>query len=136
MSLLLDSDVLLDVALQRQPHFPNSRAVLDWCELHPGEGFVAWHTIANFYYIFSREQDEIAAREFIEDLLEFVEVANVATPQAKHAIALPMADFEDALQVAAAVSAGVDYIVTRNVADYGGSPIPALTPTDVLPHLP
>jgi uncharacterized protein (DUF433 family) len=44
MNLLVDSDVLLDVATHRQPHFGDSKQVLDWCELHERNTFVAWHT--------------------------------------------------------------------------------------------
>jgi predicted nucleic acid-binding protein len=136
MILLLDCDVLLDVALNRQPHFDDSRSILDWCEQHPGAGVVAWHTLANIFYIFSKDSGAAAAKEFIEDLLGFIEVAAVQTAQAKHALALAMPDFEDGLQVAAAVSAGADFIVTRNVGDYAGSPIAARTPTTMRPLLP
>lgn len=133
MTVLLDCDVLLDVALDRRPFVTDSRAVLDWCERHPGSGFVAWHTLANFYYLL---KDAARARQFIQDLFVFMEVAGTGTAQAKHALALPMSDFEDALQAAAAVQAGVDYIITRNIADYRNSPIPALLPPDFLAQAP
>lgn len=136
MKLLLDCDVLLDVATRRPPHFVDSRAILDWCTSHPGDGFVAWHSLSNFYYIFSGSIGVVAARQFIVDLLTFIEVAPVETAQAKHAAALSMSDFEDAMQVAAAVSAGVDYVVTRNVGDYTASPVPAISPAGILSRLP
>jgi predicted nucleic acid-binding protein len=136
MKLLIDCDVLLDVATRRTPHFAASRAVVDWCTGHPRDGFLASHTLSNFYYIFSRSHGEAAAREFIIDLLSFMEVAPVGTAQAKHAAALPMSDFEDAMQVAAAISAGVDYLVTRNIADYPVSPVSAILPAEILARLP
>ena len=55
-----------------------------------------------------------------------------APAHAKHALTLPINDFEDAMQAAAAVEAGVDFIVTRNVADYVNSPIPAHRPAAFL----
>ena len=53
----------------------------------------------------------------------------------RYAAALPMADFEDALQVAAARACGVRYIVTRNVRDYARSPIRAVDPQEALREL-
>ena len=68
--------------------------------------------------------------------LAFVEVAPTGTAEAKHALALGMSDFEDAMQAAAAVQAGVDFIVTRNTGDYGSAPIPAITPDEFLAYSP
>jgi hypothetical protein len=61
-----------------------------------------------------------------------VEVVATGTAQAKHAMALSMGDFEDALQSAAAVQAGVDYIITRNTSDYISAPIQAIPPVDFI----
>jgi predicted nucleic acid-binding protein len=41
-----------------------------------------------------------------------------------------MRDFEDAMQVAAALSGNVDVIVTRNVMDYRQAVIPAISPKE------
>ncbi len=43
-----------------------------------------------------------------------------------------MPDFEDAVQLAAAMASGLDAIVTRNGDDYTLAPIPILTPTEFL----
>ena len=53
----------------------------------------------------------------------------------RYAIDLPMADFEDALQVAAASACGARSIVTRNARDFARSPIPAVTPAEALARL-
>ena len=134
MRILVDCDVVMDVATGRMPFAVDSVAVLDWCERHPGSGFVAWHTAANLHYLMRK--DDAAARQFIQDLVAFVEVVPAGTAEMKHALALQMSDFEDALQAAAAVHAGVDHIVTRNVADYGSSPVPAILPADFLAQAP
>ena len=49
--ILVDTDVLLDVALDRAPHVEAAAALLDYLEQHPGVGFMAWHTVSNFYYL-------------------------------------------------------------------------------------
>ncbi len=132
MKVLIDCDVLIDVGTGRMPHVADSRRVLDWCVRHYGSGFIAWHTIANVYYMLQKGGKSLTARQFIHDLLAFLEVIPSGTSAAKHALALPMADFEDGLQCAAAVQAGVDFIVTRNIRDYAAAPISAILPGDFL----
>ena len=48
MIILIDTDVLIDVALDREPFAENAAALLDRLEQDPGKGFVAWHSISNF----------------------------------------------------------------------------------------
>ena len=130
MRLLLDCDVLLDVLLAREPHLEESAEVLDWAEAHPGSVAVAWHTLANLHYLSSD-----GARGFIRELLEFARVPRTGTAEMVEALELPLADLEDAMQVAAAGSFGAQVIVTRNLRDFRDSPIQALSPPDVLPLL-
>jgi predicted nucleic acid-binding protein len=129
---LLDSDVLIDFAIDREPFVVESDAVLVWCEKHPGSGVVAWHTVANFYYIVRKELGGPSTRKLIQDLLEYVDVISTGTAGIRYALTSPITDFEDAMQAAAAVSAEVDYIITRNTPDFSNSPIPAISPADFL----
>ena len=62
-------------------------------------------------------------------------VAPADSQALRYAVSLPMADFEDAMQVAAAKACGARYIVTRNVRDFARSPIPAITPGEALAQL-
>ena len=123
MKLLLDTDVLLDIALQRAEFFQDSARVLDWAEAAPGQAAVAWHSLSNLAYLVRPD-----ARPFLRDLLQFVEVAPTTTEDARHALSLSFSDFEDALQVAAAQSFSASFIITRNLTHYRRSPIPALAP--------
>ena len=133
--MLLDTDVLIDVALDRLPHAEEATEVLDRLQRGPKKAFVAWHTLSNFYYLVAPRRTGIGAREFVEHLTRFVAVIPSGTDAIKYAAGLPMADFEDAMQVAAARACGARYIITRNVSDFRRSPIPALTPRDALDTL-
>ena len=48
------------------------------------------------------------------------------------ALALPLSDFEDAVQVAAAFRIDAEYLVTRNEQDFRGASIPTATPGTIL----
>ncbi|MDX2227918.1 MAG: PIN domain-containing protein [Verrucomicrobiae bacterium] len=125
MRLLIDCDVLLDVALGRTPHSRDSGSVLTWAEKNPGQSAVAWHSLANLHYLTDGK-----ARHFIFDLLHFVEIAPVSTSLMQQALSLPMNDLEDAMQSVCASAFGAQLIVTRNIKDYQKSPVPALKPVD------
>jgi hypothetical protein len=129
MKVLLDCDVLLDVALNREPFVENSAKVLRWAEAE-GDAAVAWHSLANCAYLLKNN-----GREFLAGLLQIVEVAPLATADAQRALGLPMPDLEDAMQAASALSCGAYYIITRNLRDFIHSPIPAISPEGLLHRL-
>lgn len=122
MKALLDTDILLDVALERPAFVSLSADVLRWAE-RGGSAAIAWHSVANCAYLLSND-----GRAFLRGLLEIVDVAPVAKREALRALELPMSDLEDALQAVSALAWGADLIVTRNLADYRRSPVPAVDP--------
>jgi predicted nucleic acid-binding protein len=132
---LIDTDVLIDVAMQREPHVAASAGLLSAIEQRRATGFVAWHSLSNLHYLLRPTHGSRAAKEFLRDLLLFVDVAQTSTAAAAYAIGLPLRDFEDALQVAAAAASGADMIATRNIRDYAGSPVKADTPANLLQRL-
>ena len=110
--------------------------MLNLMRQHAGEdAFIAWHTASNLYYNAHRALGGPSARAFITALLNFVELAPTTTDDLRYALDLPMTDFEDAMQVAAARACDAQFIVTRNVRDFAGSPIPALSPAQALAEL-
>jgi predicted nucleic acid-binding protein len=97
---------------------------------HPGVGLVAAHSLATFSYLVGRASDATRARQFIADLVGGLDIARVDNEEVKRALALPLADFEDALIAAAAEGSGATHIVTRNTADFRRSPVTPITPED------
>lgn len=128
MIVLIDTDVILDIALKRDPFYKDSVKLINLVENNKILGFVAWHTLSNFYYLTAIGSGKEKAKQFINDLLEFVNVAETNTESAKRTIQLKVPDFEDALQITAALACDAHFIITRNVKHYKNSPITALTP--------
>ncbi len=129
MRILIDTDVLLDVALDRLPHVEDSAAVLRWAE-SSGRAAVAWHSLTNCAYLLKG-----SGRSFLDKLLTIVRVSPTGDAEARRAMQLPIQDLEDAFQVAAAVAWGAELIVTRNLADFKNSPIRAVSPATLLKKL-
>lgn len=133
--MLLDTDVLIDVALDRRPHSDPASEILDRLENGRQNAFIAWHTVSNFYYLVARSRGGRSTRDFIIELTRFVSVSKTGTEGIRYAVSLPVTDFEDAMQVAAARACGARHIITRNVKDFVLSPIPAITPQEALRQL-
>ena len=133
--ILLDTDVLIDVALDRRPHSGPASELLDRIEQGAEDASIAWHSVSNLYYMVAPARGGVRTRDFIVHLTRFVAVAATGTEAIRYAAELPMTDFEDAMQVAAARACGAGHIVTRNVRDYERSPIPAVDPQEALSGL-
>ena len=130
MRLLIDINVLLDVALQR-PAAPASARLLALCG-RQHEAWLAWHSIATLDFLIERQTPAVSSRDFIRGLLDWADVAAAGKADALAALELPLIDFEDALQVAAAMACGAQFIVTRNECGFRKSPVPSLSPDSFL----
>ena len=130
--ILLGTDVLIDIALDRHPHSGPATDLLDRIEHGAESAYIAWHSVSNLYYIVAPARGGVSTRDFIVELTRFVAVASTDAEAIRYAAELPMADFEGAMQVAAARACGARHIVTRNVKDYERSPISAISPQDAL----
>ena len=132
MTILLDTNILLDVATDRKPFADGSSRLLDWCEQHPGSAHIAWHSVSNLYYLLRAAGSESKARMFISELLCFVRVAETDNSSVLFALQLPLKDLEDCLQVAAAVLCHAQYVITRNKKHYRNAPVGVLEPEEFL----
>ncbi|VGO22977.1 type II toxin-antitoxin system VapC family toxin [Pontiella sulfatireligans] len=132
MKILVDTDVLLDVALDRPPFSEPAGELMDLLQQGRATGFVAWHSISNFYYICASSQNDKTVRAFLADLFSFIQIAPVSTTDMQRALSLNMKDFEDAMQAASALACGAEIIATRNLRDYVKSPIKAKSPKEAL----
>ena len=133
--MLLDTDILIDVALDRLPHSGPASELLDRIENGSESACIAWHSVSKLYYLVAPARDGTSTRDFIVDLIRFVPVAATDTESVRYAAGPPMIDFEDAMQMAAAQTCGARSIVTRNIVDYERSPIRAVTPQEALSGL-
>ena len=126
MRLLLDINVILDVVFERDGAAASS-AIIARCD-EDCEAWLAWHSVATLAYLIERTKSAAEARAFIRDLLAWARVATTTHEDAVQALGWPMPDLEDALQSAAAKACDAEYIITRNMQDFSGSPVSALEP--------
>ena len=135
MNVLIDLNVVLDVILQRQPWLGQSQAIWDANCQGRIRGHLVATSLTNLFYIARRLVGRDDARLAVRTCLQSFLILPVDEVVLQHADALPGTDFEDNVQLAAAVSSHLDAIVTRDPQGFTGSPVPVLTPTDLLAQL-
>ncbi len=132
MRLLLDINVVLDVALKRMPFLTDSAKLLTVVDQGSAEGFVATHTITTAHYVIAKNQGVLNATAAISQILRIVDVVPADRADLVQAIAMSWKDFEDAVQAVCALKVGADYIVTRDQHDFRGAAVAVRTPAQVL----
>jgi predicted nucleic acid-binding protein len=133
--LLVDTNVVLDVVLDGQPHAQTSAAIWAVVETGRWEGFLAPHAITTIHYLAEKELGAVRARRLIATILRVFRVAPVDGAVIEEALRSQVADFEDAVTAAAALGSECEYVVTRDPKGFRGSPIRALGPEAALPIL-
>jgi predicted nucleic acid-binding protein len=136
MRVFLDTNVLLDVLLLRAPHAHDAELIWRHAQVGTIAGIVSAVSISNIFYIASRQAGPAAASLAVEACLNTCVVGPTDASILRAALARAGVDFEDDVQIATAVAEAADVIVTRNGRDFVGSPIPVVTPGELLARLP
>jgi len=132
LRVLFDLNIILDVLQRREPFYGMSARAPACAESSQVVGLVAAHSLTTLFYLVARDQSAAQARVILGELLRFLAVAAVDGSVIEQALNLPYRDFEDAVQMMAAVQAGAVHLVTRNTPDYRGGPLPTLEPAELL----
>ena len=133
--VLVDTDVVLDVLLERPDFVADAARVFDAVDRGHIGGCVAGHAVTTAYYVCRNGRGDEAAREGVGLLLDTFDVAPVGRAELAASLAGPFTDYEDGVAHQAAVTSGCDAVVTRNVRHFGSATVPVYTPTEVLAAL-
>jgi predicted nucleic acid-binding protein len=135
VKVLVDTNVLLDVVLDRKPWVRESADLLSALDRGTAEGFVAGHALTTVYYFVARQNGPNAGRESISDLLDILEVVPPSESIFRRALSIGVDDFEDAVHIACALRVGCDTIATRNLDDFERGGVVAEYPSAILARL-
>lgn len=130
MNVLLDTNVVLDVVLERYPFSEAAEQVFDTAKRRSVQLFLSATTVTDLFYIVSKGKGKSYAFAMIEDLLKFVDVAAVDKAVIIDALRSGFSDFEDAVQTEAAKQAAASIIVTRNSVDFIQADIEVCSPEE------
>lgn len=133
MKIMCDTNVILDVLLEREPFAEDSYKILKLCEEHKIDGFVSASSVTDIFYLVRKytHSTELAYKA-VGKLLEIVKVCSVKNNDILIEFQKKAKDFEDCLVATCAKSIHCDYIATRNKRDFEGFGISVLAPTEIL----
>ena len=132
---VIDTNVILDIALNREPFFEYSSQIFDQIDDQILEGYITASSVTDIYYIASKQKDKSQARKFLISLIQILDVIGIDKDIVIQALECDLPDFEDAIQVFSAKSNSIDLIITRNVADFSISGMKVLTPQEFIQSL-
>ena len=135
MKILLDTNIIVDVALERQPYFADSDRVLSLVEQKQLEGYISASTFSDLYYIIRKDKGRNSTLVFLRRIATFCQIATVDRAAITMALTVNFSDFEDAIQYSTAVLNQLDAIITRNPADFPVVSPRILTPTQLIQEL-
>src|SRR5947209_5878449 len=136
MRVLVDTNIALDALLARAPWQADAQAIL---QAHQDGRLVCAFTtvsIANMFYVGPKAVGTAQALADVRFCLSIFDILSVTRQTLIDATQLPGGDYEDNIQIAAAVAAGVDAIVTRDPSGYTASPLPVFDPAGLIARLP
>jgi predicted nucleic acid-binding protein len=129
---LFDLNIILDVLQEREPFYETSAQLLAHAETGKILGFIAPHSLTTLFYLIQKDQSSSHAKVAITNLLQILKIATVDQSTIEQALSLPYKDYEDAVQMMAAVQCKADYLVTRNVKDFNPAPLSVVQPSELL----
>jgi predicted nucleic acid-binding protein len=114
MTVLLDTNIILDALQERQPFDAEAKEIMRRGQNGELECLFTANAAADIFYLYSRARDIKSARAALDFLLARYGVVSVTHEDCVRALSLGIEDFEDALAVVCAQKATADCIVTRD----------------------
>ncbi len=135
MRILFDTNVILDVLLDREPFSSTAAKLFSQVEAGEISGYVCATTITTIHYLARKVIGTESAMEEINKLMKLFEVAPVNRAVLDEAISSEFKDFEDAVVHEAAIYQDAQGIVTRDLNGFKKSKINVYSPEEFLLQL-
>ena len=117
MKILIDTNILIDYILERQPFTASAEKIIVLCKDKKIDGCIAAHSIMNIFYILRKEMTIEERKNFLYYLSQITEIVGV-----------------DKYKIFSALNnnAFADYVVTRNIKDFINGTVKPISPDDFL----
>ena len=133
MKVMCDTNIILDVLLDREPFAESSDKVLRLCERGMIEGYTTSSCITDiFYFVRKHLHDTERSYDVVDKLLQILRCADVDDRHIREALKMRRSDFEDTLVAVCAKSISCDCVVTRDRKGFADFELPVLTPAELL----
>lgn len=135
LRILVDTNVMLDLLLAREPWDAQAKPIWDALDAGRLFAYLPASVLTDIFYIVRKQVGADRAKTAVSESLRRCIIIPVDRSLLESALSMTGPDFEDNVQIACAQSLGLDFVVTRNAADFHDSPIPAVEPTALVDRL-
>ena len=132
MRVLFDTNVIVDLLLDRAPFAEAAVSLASSVERGRLTGVLCANTITTVHYLVSKAAGPDAARAELRKLVDLFEIAPVTRAVLESAFDSRIGDFEDAVIHESAREATVEAIVTRDLGDFDGADLQVYSPAEFL----
>lgn len=133
MIVLLDTCVILDALLHREPFNKEAETLFLLAANHQIDACITAKSVTDIYYLAHRNtHSDEATRKILASLFSLFGVLDSYGLDCQKALISEMSDYEDAVMVETAKRTGMHCIITRNSKDYSKASLPIYTPADFL----
>ena len=132
MVVLIDTNVIIDFLVAREPFYDSALRVMEKCASGEADGYMAFHSLPNLWYILRKVPVE-TRRLWLENVCKVLKVASASQDEVMPAMTLAhFNDVLECLQERCAEEVSANYIITRNIADFEASVVSAIEPNEWL----
>ena len=132
MIVVIDNNIVLDALLERESFNDAAEKVLLACA---GDytGCLTANSLTDIFYVLAKLTGAAQAKQSVRKLVELFEIISVSETDCINALEMDLDDFEDALLLACAEKAGVEYIISRDAKFSGeGTSVSVISPAEFL----
>ena len=127
MKVMIDTNLVLDLLLNREPFIKGAVKVFEYAEKGQIEAYITANSVTDLVYILRKAYSMEEIKVELQKIFGFIKVLSVTAGDINGALNLNVNDFEDALVMQCSKNAGMDAIVTRNKKDFRNSPVECFT---------
>lgn len=131
MKVLFDTNIILDVLLDRERFVEPSASLVSLAENNIIDGYLCATTITTIDYLIAKATNREKAKSSIQKLLSIFQIAEVNKDVLLLSTESKFSDFEDAVLHYSGQLAFVDSIVTRNIKDFKKAEYPIYSPDEL-----
>ena len=133
MNALIDTCIIIDALQSREPFNKDAETIFLSVANRRCVGFLTANSVTDIYFLMHKALHSAAeTRKALGILFSLFEIIDTCGIDCRKALTSGVSDYEDAVMIETASRAEIDCIVTRNLKDYAGAPMPVYSPTQLI----
>ena len=130
MNALIDTCIIIDALQSREPFSKDAETIFLSVANRRCVGFLTANSVTDIYFLMHKALHSAAeTRKALGILFSLFDIIDTCGIDCRKALTSGVSDYEDAVMIETAARAEIDCIVTRNLKDYAGAPMPVYSPT-------